>query len=268
MSESERLRREIELHEAIADDYRERYGFPFSSFYNHYWNDRIIGLVPGDRKLRVLDLGCGTGFFLSDLVASFPDSYGLDLSQAMLGVAREKDAIRHRLVAGDGTRLPFADGSFDVVLCRGSLHHLPNLNTALAEINRVLSDDGYLAFSEPSNGAFIIRLARKIMYHLSDKFDEEDEGYRLQQLADLVASKGFHIRTMQHMGLLGYTFAGFPDRLGLFKYLPGSLALTRAFVALDEMIERTPFLHTQCFQILGLAQKCDATGRTERRDDA
>lgn len=255
MNEATRIQREIALHEAISSDYRERYGYPFSSFYNHYWNDRIIGIIPYHDSLRVLDLGCGTGFLLSDILTLFPNAYGLDLSQDMLLVAKEKKSINYRLVAGDGTRLPFLNGSFDVVMCRGSLHHLPSLNSALREIYRVLAAGGYLVFSEPSNGSLIVRLARRIMYRLSDKFDEEDEGYRMETFADVISSNGFHIKSMQYLGMLGYIFAGFPDRLGLLKHIPGNRTLVQFFIAFDEIIERAKLLHGQCFQILGCAQK-------------
>jgi len=255
VNSTSRIQREIELHADIADDYRVRYGHPFSIFYNRYWNQRILSFLPKDEQLRVLDLSCGTGFLLVDLVRLHPSSVGLDISEAMLTVAREKKAIRRRLVVGNGVMLPFPERCFDAVVCRGSLHHLPDLQQALAEIRRILVPGGTFVFSEPSNDALIIRLARKLMYHISEKFDEEDEGYHLAELSATVRSAGFDHGQWFRFGLLGYVFAGFPDRLGWLKHLPGSIYITRFFILLDRGIEKVPGLRRLCFQILGVVQK-------------
>ena len=255
MADISQQQREIELHERIADDYRSRYGYRFSTYYHHYWNDRLISLLPEGRQLRVLDLACGTGFLLRDLVKVFPATVGIDLSAAMLAVAREKEEVTGRLIAGDACLLPFADGSFDTVVCRGSLHHFPDAEGTFGEIHRVLVKGGQVVFSEPSNEAFLIRAARKIMYHLSDKFDEEDEGYHLGAFVSQLEGARFNVEFSGRMGFLAYALSGFPDRLGLLKYVPGSLWLTRLFIFLDQLIEKVPVIQRLCFAILVKARK-------------
>lgn len=255
MPDKSHLQREITLHQHISEDYRVRYGYPFAKFYNRYWNERLITLLPHGKQAKVLDLGCGTGFFLNDLIQSYPNSIGFDLSEAMLSVAKEKESMAHRLVAGDGGCLPFKDEHFDAVVCRGSLHHLSDLGTALHEIHRVLAENGILVFSEPSNDAFLIRAARRIMYHLSDKFDEEDEGYHLTALVRAMEETGFAPQDVGRFGFLGYAFAGFPDRLGWLIHLPGNMLLTRFFIAVDKIIERLPGIRRLCFQIIAVAKK-------------
>lgn len=263
VSDKSHLQREIELHRHISDDYRIRYGHPFSQFYNRYWNGRLIALLPRDRQARVLDLGCGTGFLLDDLIQHYPHAVGFDLSESMLAVAREKERVAHRLVAGDGGQLPFKDACFDAVVCRGSLHHLPELDTALCEIRRVLAENGSLIFTEPSNDALLIRAARRVMYHLSDKFDEEDEGYHLTSLVRAMEEAGFAPQDVGRFGFLGYAFAGFPDRLGWLIHLPGSMLLTRLFIAVDKTIEHLPGIRRLCFQILGAVGKRHETPEDE-----
>jgi ubiquinone/menaquinone biosynthesis C-methylase UbiE len=100
---------------------------------------------------RVLDAGCGTGWFAAGLRRARPDVHvvGSDLSAGM--VAKSRQAGAWPLVQGDATGLPFADGSFDVVVARGVLHHLPQVAPALAEWRRVLSPQGAVVLSsEPT----------------------------------------------------------------------------------------------------------------------
>jgi ubiquinone/menaquinone biosynthesis C-methylase UbiE len=112
---------------------------------------------------RVLDAGCGTGYLAAGLRRARPDVLvvGSDLSSGMLGAASSAGASP--LVQADATRLPFADGSFDLVVARGVLHHLPDVAGALAEWRRVLTPSGAVVLvSEPTptverHGAVLVR---------------------------------------------------------------------------------------------------------------
>lgn len=84
---------------------------------------------------RILEVGCGNGFYLEYL-----DAVGLDLSMGMLASARER--ARGPLVAGDATALPFANGSFDFVLAAHMLYHVAERNKAVSELRRVLRASG------------------------------------------------------------------------------------------------------------------------------
>lgn len=93
---------------------------------------------------RVLDLGCGTGALLEQVLAEQPDRKvtGLDLSAGMLEVAARRLGGRAALVQGDSERLPFAARSFDVVYCNDSFHHYPAPEKVLEEVARVLEFGG------------------------------------------------------------------------------------------------------------------------------
>ena len=112
--------------------------------------ERLLG-----RPLRagevVLDAGCGTGWLAAGLRRAAPHVHaiGADLSWGMLGRARSAGAWP--LVQGDAQRLPIRDGSVDVVVSRGVLHHLPDVPAALAEWRRVLRPGGAVVVtSEPT----------------------------------------------------------------------------------------------------------------------
>ena len=93
---------------------------------------------------RVLDLGCGTGALMAQVLSE--DAHrrvtGLDLSEGMLAQARARLGDRVNLVQGDSEHLPFPDQSFDVVYCCDSFHHYPAPAAVLAEVGRVLVPGG------------------------------------------------------------------------------------------------------------------------------
>jgi SAM-dependent methyltransferase len=100
---------------------------------------RSVSLGPGSR-LRILDAPCGTGRLENGLLA-FGDVTGLDVSRAMLATDHtHRGAAR---VCADVRRMPFADGTFDAVVCCRLLHHLPTedvVASVLAELVRVSRD--------------------------------------------------------------------------------------------------------------------------------
>lgn len=110
---------------------------------------RRIREVHGDRAIRVLDIGCGTGVFAERLREAMPSAriWGMDLVAGMLakGVDRWRAHAGHvQPVQGDSERLPFATGSFDVVTCANSFHHYPRQDRAVCEMRRVLRPGGRL----------------------------------------------------------------------------------------------------------------------------
>jgi ubiquinone/menaquinone biosynthesis C-methylase UbiE len=110
--------------------------------------DRIFDLaLPGKARLDTLDAGCGTGFLSLELAARGHRVTGLDFAPAMLAIARRKAAesgFPIRFEEGDAEALPFAAGSFDVVISRHVLWTLPHPEAAIDEWIRVLRPGGRL----------------------------------------------------------------------------------------------------------------------------
>jgi len=95
---------------------------------------------------RVLEVAIGTGRNLPHYPAGAAVT-GIELSPAMLAIARQRAAGLGRdadLQEGDAERLPFADASFDTVVCALSLCTIPNPAAAIGEMNRVLVPGGRL----------------------------------------------------------------------------------------------------------------------------
>ena len=118
---------------------------------------------PGE---RLLDLCTGTGDVAIEFASACPELeiVGLDLSEEMLHVAREKLAhlsLDHRvqLVQGNALELPFAENSFEIVTIAFGLRNLPDRTRGLKEIYRVLSPGGrafIVEFSLPQSS--LVRL--------------------------------------------------------------------------------------------------------------
>ncbi len=137
-----------------------------------------LRLRPGE---RVLDLGCGEGrhaitAYLSERVHVI----GLDLSERDLTTASER--FTDFELAGDeersltfmrasGLELPFADASFDKVICAEVLEHIPDYRAMVAEIRRVLKPGGSLAVSVPRFWP------EWVCWRLSDAYHEVEGGH-------------------------------------------------------------------------------------------
>ena len=93
-------------------------------------------LKPG---ARILDVGCGKGFLLYEFTQVLPDVEvaGIDISE--YGIANSKPEIKNHLQAGNATKLPFPDNSFDFVVSITTFHNLYNFELwdALREVERV-----------------------------------------------------------------------------------------------------------------------------------
>jgi len=93
---------------------------------------------------RLLEVGCGTGHWLTLLQPATPHLFGLDLSAGMLRQARRRHG-QLALVRGRADQLPFPDASFDLVYCVNAIHHFERQHTFIAEAWRLLRPGGALA---------------------------------------------------------------------------------------------------------------------------
>ncbi len=107
---------------------------------------KLVSLLAPDVSARVLDVACGPGFLTLAFAVRCADATGIDATDALLEIARrnavERGIANVRFESGDATALPYADGQFDIVVCRAAFHHFPNPARVLAEMCRVVRAGG------------------------------------------------------------------------------------------------------------------------------
>ena len=114
------------------------------------WLDEISALLPWDKSLNILDLGCGAGFFEVLLGKQGHSVTGIDLTEDMVGHTRRMirvfglDENRVKAVPMDAEKPDFPDGTFDVVITRNLTWTLPHPADAYQEWFRVLKTGGLL----------------------------------------------------------------------------------------------------------------------------
>jgi len=121
-----------------------------------------------DRNLRkrdrLLDLGCGYGFFALFIAAAlnFRETYGIDIDLERVKRSNKRlNAVRVDLENGC---LPFPDGSFDLVVCFGVLDHLKFFDNVFSETCRVLDMDGLFLVSCTNLGSWDSRICSLLGY--------------------------------------------------------------------------------------------------------
>ena len=102
-------------------------------------------LRPVVRQKNVLELATGTGLIAKNIVNSAAHIEATDASPEMIAEAkRDNRSAKLHFSVQDMLYLPYADQSFDVVIVSNALHIVPEPERALAEIRRMLKDDGIL----------------------------------------------------------------------------------------------------------------------------
>lgn len=131
----------------IFSDIAERYDTAnhlLSAGLDFLWRRRAARIVAGWRPSMILDLATGSGDLALCMHRAIPGAriIGADFCLPMLRIAARKGL--HPLVVADGTRLPFASGSFDAVTVAFGLRNMSSWPGALSEMSRVLQPGGHL----------------------------------------------------------------------------------------------------------------------------
>jgi ubiquinone/menaquinone biosynthesis C-methylase UbiE len=146
-------------HDWEAGTYDEKWSISYDERCIEYATGRFKSVAgeSGWPYETALELGCGTGFFLLNLMQGGVIKKGsvTDLSPGMVEVALRNARNLGLDVDGrvaDAERIPYEDNSFDLVVGHAVLHHIPDLPAAFREVLRVLKPGGRFVFAgEPTN---------------------------------------------------------------------------------------------------------------------
>ena len=146
-------------HDAAADSYDSKWGIDFGPIGQHQVRSKVVkalGYEPVGSLGDSLEIGAGTGYFSLNLAQQgLLDRVTVtDISPGMLdtlSATAEDLGIEVETVVCEAENLPFEDESFDLVLGHAVLHHIPDLDRAFREFDRVLKPGGRIIFcGEPS----------------------------------------------------------------------------------------------------------------------
>lgn len=121
----------------------------------------VSSLLPDVEDSRVLDAGCGNGYYAALLAEQGADVLGIDASEEMIRVAREQydEAVEFRRGDLESPLDDIADESFDLVVCQHVFSHLADLETTVAEFARILRPGGSVVVSthHPFHDFLVVR---------------------------------------------------------------------------------------------------------------
>ncbi len=152
---------QVLYHDWEAESYDDKWSISYDQRCVDYARGRFDAIAPAEVKgtlpyERALELGCGTGFFLLNLIQSGVARRGsmTDLSPGMVNVAVRNGQSLGLDIDGrvaDAEGIPYDDDTFDLVVGHAVLHHIPDVELALHEVLRVLRPGGRFLFAgEPS----------------------------------------------------------------------------------------------------------------------
>ena len=127
---------------------------------HRHWKQRVVKEANPRAGEKALDLCCGTGDIALGLARKGAEVVGLDFSERMLEIARNRQTkggeafARMQFLRGDAQEIPFADGTFEIVTIGYGLRNLANWETGLREMQRVAKPGGRLVileFGKPPN---------------------------------------------------------------------------------------------------------------------
>ncbi|WP_454848706.1 class I SAM-dependent methyltransferase [Rhizobium binxianense] len=208
------------------------------------WVTARLPLRAGD---RVLDVGCGPGWFWAATADMLPERLDLtlaDLSPGMVAEAAERcKTLPFASVQGrqaDAAALPFEDGAFDAVVAMHMLYHLPDPAAGITEMFRVLKPGGFLAVTTNGRGNMREVYALATAFG-GPPFDPATAAFGYDTAERLMQAQFGNVALSQHPSSLRITD---PEDvfLALTSYPPGENAgedqLARFREAIDDAFRR------------------------------
>ena len=180
-------------------------------------------------KAKVLDFGCGEGFFAELVFGKKKINVGLDLFNNKRIEEAKKENIYKKISLYDGNTIPYPDNYFNTVVSNCVLEHIPNIDQTLKEIFRVLKPNGFFLTSlmtdQWENNLFGTKLFGKKYLNYMRKTQEHHNLFSNKQWQLYFKKVGFKINSIN-----GYLYKKSAFYLDIFHYLSiGSLISYKLF---------------------------------------
>ena len=156
------------------DEYASSYDKTLD-FLNSFEGEVLQRMLRGVRGGKILDVGCGTGRLIRQLLDRGAEIVGLDISPEMLKIARKKFK-KTTFIEGNIENMPFPDDNFNIVIASFVIVHLKDLRKAFDEVYRVLKPGGIFIVtninqrkSPKLKGSFEKEIVIKSFYHIPEQ---------------------------------------------------------------------------------------------------
>lgn len=181
----------------------------------------------------LLEVGCGIGTDLVRFASGGAIVTGLDLSETAIRLAEANVRQQHvaaRLVVGDGERLPFPDGSFDVVYAHGVLQYTADAATMVRECHRVLRSGGEAIFMVYNRISWLNALSKVMRVPLEHEDAPVLERYSIAEFRHLLEPFGTSTIVPERFPVASRLHKGWKAAAFNYGFVGGFNALPRAWV--------------------------------------
>ena len=170
------------------DNHYKNYGSNFycSELTIKRYNEILDKMEPFRKTGRLLDVGCGIGFFLDEAKKRGWEVYGTEYSERLIGLLREKGITIHE---GQLNSENYEDGFFDLVTSFEVIEHINNPINELNHISKMLRKGGLVYLTTPNFNS-LLRRKLKIQYNVI-KYPEHLSYYTPKTIIRLFNSNGF-----------------------------------------------------------------------------
>lgn len=204
----------------------------YKKYIERFQKDKVAKLKRLVSNGKILDVGCGVGYFLKEANEAGYEAMGIEISEVAVSTGRRR--LRVNILCGDFITHPFDDRSFDVVTLWHTFEHLADPRTALEKIRTVLRPQGLLVIGVPNLSSFQARLFKSRWYHLD--VPRHLFHYSPVSLVRLVEEHGFCVSRIDHYsrehngsGILGSLMRlSPPNEAFIYKLIRKTVGITFA----------------------------------------
>jgi SAM-dependent methyltransferase len=192
---------------------KEKIDFETATINNQPWREvmklRTAHLLKYIKNGRILDIGCGDGFFLKYLKERGWKAYGVEPGEVASRYAR--DVLGIEVFTGNLEDANFPKNWFDAVSLYAVFEHLPDPSKTLKEINRILKPDGILFIFVPNFGGLELRIFRERWVAI--KAPVHFYHFTPITLSQIVKKTGFQVLEIKHISSEGRCTMGYSESL-------------------------------------------------------
>lgn len=140
----------LEIKEYYERHHRERKDKSWRPFEAYQLIQKYLNMK---KTKKLLDIGCGTGYFLKTAELKGLIAYGIDISKEAVDISKTI-TNNSQLSVADGEKLPFCDDRFDYITCLGTLEHFLDVNKGVQEMARVSKNSAVICIMVPNINFF------------------------------------------------------------------------------------------------------------------